>query len=189
MASVSTSLIGPSTTLPPQLEQSLTERCDICNETLGLPGLNGQIERAVVLPCSHVFGSACITRWLESDSAYKNCPNCRRRMVYRGCGHFVKPCDVARAPQFVCEKDMPDKCLVCRSDGVLAEQLRLRRERQLAEQRELEGIKIYLPRIFGGLCRITVNSVDSGVKESRDAWRRDMEELCAQLRQGDRDQW
>ena len=44
--------------------------CAICQEPMGEPS-----ERAIRLPCSHIFGKRCITQWLlEQDS----CPQCRR---------------------------------------------------------------------------------------------------------------
>lgn len=36
--------------------------CNICNEVLGVERLDGMIEHAAILPCSHVFGSICISR-------------------------------------------------------------------------------------------------------------------------------
>ena len=38
------------------------QRCNICNEILGALRSDGQIETASILPCSHVFGSLCISR-------------------------------------------------------------------------------------------------------------------------------
>jgi hypothetical protein len=178
-----------STILSPQSDYQHAESCNICNEKLGLPRLDGQIENATMLPCSHIFGSRCITRWLESDSLHQDCPNCRRRMVYRECGHIIKPCDVSRAPKSVNEKDMPEKCLICRGGGVLEEQLRRMQERQLVEQRALEGMKLRLPVIFGGMCRGTVDSVDARVERSKDLCRREMEDLCAELQEQGRDDW
>jgi hypothetical protein len=36
--------------------------CSICHEKLGKERLDGKTEYASMLPCSHVFGSICISR-------------------------------------------------------------------------------------------------------------------------------
>jgi len=110
-------------------------------------------------------------------------------MIYRGCGHIIKPCDVSQAPKCLSEEDMPEKCLICRGGSVLEEQLRRMRERQIAEQRALEGMKLRLPVIFGGMCRGTMQSVDAKVERSKDLCRREMENLCAELQEQGRDDW
>jgi hypothetical protein len=84
---------------------------------------------------------------------------------------------------------MPEKCLICRGGGVLEEQLRRMRERQLAGQRALEGMKLRLPVIFGGMCRSTVESVDARVERSKDLCRREMEDLCTELQEQGSDDW
>lgn len=165
-----------------------TERCGICNETLGLSRPDGRVEEVFVLPCSHTFGSQCITRWLEHESANRDCPQCRRRMVYRGCGHAIKPCEITRAPKCVGEKDMPEQCVVCRGGGELEEQVRMIRERQLAVQRALEGMKMYFPGIMGGMCRSTMRSVDGRVEKSREVESKEIAAIYAEL-EGDRDLW
>ena len=126
-------------------------------------------------------------RWLEIDSLHQDCPCCRRRMVYRGCGHPMKPCDAEKAPKCVAEKDMPEKCLRCRASEDLELELRLKRERQLAEQRALEGMKIYLPVMFGGLARSTVQNVDGRIEDSRDDWRKELDAALSEI--GERNDW
>ena len=170
-------------------ELPVAHRCSICKERIGLERLDGETEEAYILPCSHVFGSICITRWLECDSLHQNCPNCRRKMIYRTCGHAIKPCQITRAPKGVDEEDMPENCVVCRAGGLLGEQLRLRHERQEAEQKALEGMRLYLPVIFGGMCRTTVQSVDARSEESKDALRQDIDAVRAELEKGHREQW
>jgi len=124
-------------------------------------------------------------------------------MVYRGCGHAVKPFvaplspnisqapDISRAPKAVKEEDMPENCIICRAgvDGVLGEKLRVMRERQEMEEKVLEGLKVGLPGIFGGLCRSTGDSVDKRVEESREFWRREMEGVCAEVMEKERICW
>ena len=53
--------------------------CSICQEPFQKPGRvtrsQASRENAAKLPCGHIFGQQCITRWLkESDT----CPQCRR---------------------------------------------------------------------------------------------------------------
>ena len=54
--------------------------CTICQEPFQNPGRitrsQSRRELAVRLPCNHVFGNECITRWLEEQDT---CPYCRRR--------------------------------------------------------------------------------------------------------------
>lgn len=174
--------ISPAQSTALALQQTEeADRCAICKERLGIPRSDGETEKVFVLPCSHTFGSLCITRWLEHDSLNRDCPHCRRRMVYSGCGHTIRPCDIARAPRCVDEKDMPEMCLVCRGDGVLEEQVRALRERQLAVQRALEGMRVALPGIMGGMCRSTVQNVDRRVADSKDEWRQGVETIYAEL--------
>lgn len=178
-----------SNAIQAELDEQPTYRCTICNEVLELPRLDGQVEAAVILPCSHIFGSICITRWLENDSLHQDCPNCRRRMIYRECGHAIKPCEVERAPKAVSEKDMPEKCGICRGGGMLEDLLRVVRERQLAEEKALVGMRIQLPGIFGAFCRTSIQSVDSRIEESRELWKRELDELYAELQQKHREVW
>ncbi|KAL8793066.1 MAG: hypothetical protein Q9195_004378 [Heterodermia aff. obscurata] len=52
-------------------ELDLEERnCAICQEPM-----EGGSERAIRLPCSHIFGKRCITEWLLEQNS---CPKCRR---------------------------------------------------------------------------------------------------------------
>ncbi|KAK8128070.1 hypothetical protein PG984_009178 [Apiospora sp. TS-2023a] len=44
--------------------------------------------RPAILPCGHVFGHRCLSKWLRSHSA---CPCCRLRLRHHGCGHRVEP--------------------------------------------------------------------------------------------------
>ena len=70
--------------LTPVLDTSLLNpedrHCTICQEPFQNPGRitrsQSQRELAVRLPCNHVFGNECITRWLEEQDT---CPYCRRR--------------------------------------------------------------------------------------------------------------
>lgn len=181
--------VAPITNAVYSQHEEASQSCTICKETLGLPRLDGQVETAVVLPCSHIFGSICIIRWLETESLRQDCPNCRRRMIYRECGHAIKPCEVERAPKAVSEKDMPEKCGICQGGSILEEQLKVLRERQLAEERALVGMRLQLPGIFGAFCRNSIQTFDSRIEESKEVWKREMNELHAELQQKHREQW
>ena len=58
--------------------------CTICQEPFQNPGRitrsQSRRELAVRLPCNHVFGNECITRWLEEQDT---CPYCRRRFHFK----------------------------------------------------------------------------------------------------------
>ena len=61
------------------------QRCSICMEDYGTtPAANGIIERAVRLPCQHVFGSVCISDWVSSPvqggAGHNTCPLCRHEL-------------------------------------------------------------------------------------------------------------
>ncbi|TGO24953.1 hypothetical protein BPAE_0091g00310 [Botrytis paeoniae] len=170
--------------LPPQ-------RCSICNEDIGTSHCDGEIEAAYILPCSHVFGSTCILRWLETDSPHQNCPQCRRKMVYTECGHLIRPCEVSSAPQSVREADMPKRCLGCRGlEGELKDEVEMLLKRAEVEQRALTAMKMHFPGVWGEMCRDTVRTVGKRVEESREVLRRDIEELCRKYEEsGKREQW
>jgi hypothetical protein len=111
-------------------------------------------------------------------------------MVYRECGHVIKSCDVAQAPKCVPEKDMPAKCLACRGDRRLKEELRLRKEKRLLEERASQSMKmINLTRVFGGRCRSTVQSVDWRIAQLRSDWEAEIDALFGDLEQERRYQW
>ena len=64
----------PSYTLP---KDAL---CPICvqpyeNQTTD----SGSFERAICLPCNHIFGSECLSKWLSHG---KTCPLCRYKLVF-----------------------------------------------------------------------------------------------------------
>ncbi|TVY14113.1 hypothetical protein LARI1_G009174 [Lachnellula arida] len=165
--------------------QDKAEGCCICSEAVDLPRSDGRTEELLVLPCSHTFGSICIIRWL-SHSPNRSCPLCRRRMIYRGCGHAVKPYEVARAPRCVREEDMPDLCLVCRGGGVLEEQVRVIRERQMAVQRTLQGLRTWFPGLVGGVFR--VDTVESRIGASKRKEEKEVAAIYAELEK-DREEW
>lgn len=62
-------------------ELQATAECHICQE----PFLSGSHpERAVKLPCGHIFGEGCILKWISrlSQSGIKiKCPLCRRSIL------------------------------------------------------------------------------------------------------------
>jgi hypothetical protein len=100
----------------------------------------------------------------------------------------MKPCDVTSAPKCVSEKNMPEKCLRCRMSEDLEGELRLKRERHLAEQRALEGMKLHLPVVFGGLARSTAQSVGWRIEETKEDWRRELDAALSEFR-GRTDEW
>jgi len=155
--------------LPPPEEQEQEHCCSICSFTLGVPrnSFDGKIEKPVILPCSHVFGSLCISRWLDHDSMRRDCPVCRRVMRYTGCGCAIRPWEIRLSEagklgvgkevggRFGGEKkgEWPSVCKACRlmrgedeidrgeEEGELKEVLMLLRRRGEAELRALEGLR------------------------------------------------
>lgn len=202
--SVSYALSPEETAAMRAIEHDPLKTCQICNEPHLMPRPDGTIEVPSILPCGHVFGSLCISRWLEVSSLNKDCPHCRRAMQYKGCGCGVKalPLELApgllslnlelEKPEPVKEDEMPDKCWVCRcverayegKGGEMGEKLRMMRERMRAEEQALEGLKILgSPSLFGGPAGVGSVGRDFVVRaaETRNYWRGEMERLSAEI--------
>lgn len=69
------SLLLPVT---PEDLKTIDVECSICKELY--IGAGGDAELAVKLPCGHIFGSKCITIWLNEKKS--NCPLCRRYVLW-----------------------------------------------------------------------------------------------------------
>jgi hypothetical protein len=142
----------------------------------------------------HIYQRLIIitNQWLEKDSLHQDCPLCRRRMIYRECGHIIKSCEVDRAPKCVREKDMPKKCFACRSEERFDHEFKLRRERRrLGEERPLQGLaaKIHLPWVLGGARRSGVQVVEWNMDEFKRDWRAEIDAIFGNVEQDRRDQW
>ena len=164
----------PTASSPEHNANTSAPQCSICRETLGEPSPEGEIEKAYIFPCSHVFGSACITRWLDT-SPHKNCPTCRRSLIYKICGHPIEPFDASKQPQYLQVEEMPERCLLCRQGGVWEERLALLTERQLAEERILLGLGLFLQTSFGRTSGTGVESFGGRLEESRQRFKADVE--------------
>ena len=181
---------APVIAVSPNQILASTQHCSICNEIIGKARADELVERAAILPCSHIFGDLCISRWLEIDSAHQDCPICRRRLIYRECGHTIKPCDVANAPTCVEEKDMPKKCFACRGDGAVEAVLALMNARRMAEEKVLLRMRKSVSGFFGDVCGTTVASVDQRIEEVRRGWKNAADAFCSELQEKEgRDQW
>ena len=176
---------------PKFVDMDSVHDCSVCNEPLGLPRSDGLVEKAAILPCSHIFGDLCISRWLETESLNQDCPNCRRKMVYRECGHTIKPCDISQAPKCVGESDMPENCFGCQRGGELEEVLNIMNERWLAEEQVLEGLKLHVSSMFGDMGVSTPESIDDRIVDLKGRWRSAAEAACRYFeeKQGGRVQW
>ncbi|KAG4416849.1 hypothetical protein IFR04_009991 [Cadophora malorum] len=185
--------------------------CTICHSSFNTPRPDGTIESPSLLPCSHIFGSICIQRWLES-SQNQNCPNCRREMRYSGCGHAVIPKPTAKPFPGAMElgvdevvdkvvdiggeggsalslramkaEDMPSLCLLCRESREMVEVVRRAERRLAAEEKALEGLRV-LPGLFGGLYKGSGSGIASADRkeEARERWKNEMEILRQGLRE------
>lgn len=80
---------------------------------------------------------------------------------------------------------MPDLCLGCRGEGVLEEQVRVIRERQMAVQRALEGLRSWFPG-FVGLCRM--DTVESRIGAAKREGEKEVAAIYAELEK-DREEW
>jgi hypothetical protein len=183
--------LTPILIIDEEVGEEPSQRCSICNEALNLPRADGTIEHAAMLPCAHIFGSLCITQWLDQHALHKDCPQCRRRIVYRKCGHSIRPWELDRAPTPIAETEMPENCILCEEDGggAIGAQLRDIRNRMEAEERALEGLKL-LPGLFGSASRsVRETDLRKRVEESRSFWRQEIERLTAELYQNNRVGW
>jgi len=61
------------------LGANATTHCTFCTELLGTSQCK-TTEKAIQLPCGHIFGERCITRWLKP---HNTCPNCRQRHDFK----------------------------------------------------------------------------------------------------------
>lgn len=113
-------------------------------------------------------------------------------MIYRECGHRIKPCDVERAPKCVREKDMPKKCFLCRGGVRIEAERRMKEARKLAEERSRSslGAKIHLPWGLGGQRRTEAQGgADWNVDEFRQDWRAEIDAIFGDISQTRRDRW
>lgn len=140
--------------------------CAICSHTIGCTRPDKSVETHYALPCSHVFGSHCILRWLQI-SPRQDCPNCRRRMVHRGCGHLIMPHNAVSAPPSIPESQTPERCVRCRGEGIVALALRSEHEKLLAQESALRGMRSHLPSIFGSFATASLCGVDQRIAELR----------------------
>lgn len=64
--------------------------CGICKEKLAIDKVSSDehAEPYTILPCGHVFGFNCASKWLTSDNSC-SCPCCRKNMYHRLCQHGV----------------------------------------------------------------------------------------------------
>jgi len=141
-------------------------------------------------------------QWLEKDSLHQDCPLCRRRMIYRECGHIIPSCAIDRAPKCVREKDMPKKCLSCRRAHDRPDmEFRLRREKRklgvMTFGSEEEALPRPPPTLRQGLsARIHLpwlRRQNSGgewnVEEFRRDWRAEIDAIFGNVEEDRRDQW
>ena len=72
-------------------------RCMLWGTFWGTRDSDGIMDCPVVTPCHHIFGEKCIKQRLAfgTDASNANdcrsCPKCGRSLVYRDCGHTIKP--------------------------------------------------------------------------------------------------
>ncbi len=98
--------------------------CVLCSADmelrLGTPGEEATDHTPALFPCGHVFGSACIDRWIEVSGGKASCPVCRWSASYSKCGHKVLPKKLDMVNIFDCPRTLPDggyipaRCLECR---------------------------------------------------------------------------
>jgi len=106
-------------------------------------------------------------------------------MVYRGCGHLVRPIPLPKhydgkgkaggvkvEVQRVEEENMPDLCRDCRGESDESEGARRWREWHEKSVAALMGMKLFLPGVYGRACRDTVGGVEQRVDELGMVYRR-----------------
>lgn len=179
-------LRSSSKTVQVQVEDVI---CDICSENIGTARLDGSIEIAYKLPCSHIFGSLCILQWLQTSPQH-DCPNCRRRMIHDGCGHLIMPHKSSTAPPSIPASETPSHCIHCREEGSVATALRVEHERLQLQERALEGLRLHLPRFFGSQAATTVSTIDQRILALRKGFALFYERAWRKFEDGDRrEQW
>ncbi|KAI6372876.1 hypothetical protein MCOR25_003613 [Pyricularia grisea] len=48
-----------------------------------------ETEKAMVLPCGHMFGKDCLASWRSANQDSFSCPTCRSSLVFNSCKHTV----------------------------------------------------------------------------------------------------
>jgi hypothetical protein len=141
--------------------------CTICHETINAVRPDGSTETQYSLPCSHVFGSICILRWLH-NSTHQDCPICRRQMIHPGCGHLIMPHETTTAPPSIPETETPAQCIRCRGDSALALVLKRAQERVQAQEAALRGMQVHIPSLFSrAFAARSIGGVDERIAELR----------------------
>ena len=80
----------------------------------------------VLLPCGHIFGSLCLSRWRKANKGKANCmacPLCKQSYKYELCGHTVSPKFITLgsiynlpSPLSEAEGILPAQCHECRAE-------------------------------------------------------------------------
>ena len=84
------------------------QQCHICLSVLGTLPEDGVIEYAIRLSCTHVFGSTCISRWLQD---HNTCPCCRRKLYKESIPPHDFPFDEGHAARFVHDLQLSNSTL------------------------------------------------------------------------------
>lgn len=137
-----------------------TIRCSICQEDLDeSDSATATQETACILPCSHIFGSTCIQKWL-STSPHHNCPTCRHSMLYSSCQHPIEPLSLSDYALMTHPECFPSKCQLCRHEGKWSREVELLEEALWFEQGILERLGTFLAWDFGTLSSGYVVNID-----------------------------
>ncbi|RWA10867.1 hypothetical protein EKO27_g4241 [Xylaria grammica] len=83
----------------------LSVECGICNTKLAITNqVDHHHESFTMLPCGHVFGHECVTKWLTHKP---NCPMCRKSFEHRICHHYADPQEIQGGADFNICRDLP----------------------------------------------------------------------------------
>ncbi|KAI0413132.1 hypothetical protein F5X98DRAFT_379102 [Xylaria grammica] len=83
----------------------LSVECGICNTKLAITNqVDHHHESFAMLPCGHVFGHECVTKWLSHKP---NCPICRKSFEHRICHHYADPQEIQGGADFNICRDLP----------------------------------------------------------------------------------
>lgn len=106
--------------------------------------------------------------------------------MYQRCGHFIKPCEIEKAPPGLAEPDMPKDCLACSWSGIMEAEFRAIGERGRIM---IEPMTCW-PGVFEDAYNADGASLDPGLEEIRTKWMSEIYTALRRLEEEDRrDQW
>lgn len=98
-------------------------------------------------------------------------------MLYTICGHPIRPLEASAVGEAYDVKNLPDRCQLCRQDGIWRQRVELLESNQLLEQKILAGLGSFLATDCIDVGKGQVGGVERRVEESRQRFENDWQDL------------